>query len=189
MAAAAVLARALALRRHSDAPRVVPARRRWSRATCRSRRRAAQTNDPAAGFQNMQAGSEEDFILNVGRRTFFPAGSAALDSVAKTTLDGQIAWLKQISAMACKAAGFCRRSRQRFAQVSSRKSAPTPSWPTWPPAASRRAACGPRATARTAWCATVPTRPARSRTAASSPICATSATRAGRRHVNRRCIA
>ena len=33
---------------------------------------SGETNDPAAGFQNMQAGSEEDFILNVGRRTFFP---------------------------------------------------------------------------------------------------------------------
>ena len=38
-----------------------------------------QTNDPAAGFENVQPGSEEDFILNVGRRTYFAEGSAALD--------------------------------------------------------------------------------------------------------------
>jgi len=28
---------------------------------------SGSTNDPAAGFKNMQPGSEEDFILNVGR--------------------------------------------------------------------------------------------------------------------------
>ncbi|TIU91833.1 MAG: OmpA family protein, partial [Mesorhizobium sp.] len=47
------------------------------------------TNTEVAGFQNVQPGSEEDFILNVGRRTYFTQGSAALDSVAKATLDTQ----------------------------------------------------------------------------------------------------
>ena len=29
------------------------------------------TNAPAPGFENMKTGSEEDFMLNVGRRTYF----------------------------------------------------------------------------------------------------------------------
>jgi peptidoglycan-associated lipoprotein len=64
------------------------------------------TNEPAPGYTNMQAGSEEDFILNVGRRTFFPSGSAALDSVARTTLDGQIAWLSKYPQWLVKIQGF-----------------------------------------------------------------------------------
>jgi len=65
-----------------------------------------RTNDPAAGFANMQPGSEEDFILNVGRRTFFTAGSASLDSVAMTTLDTQAAWLNQNPQWLVKLQGF-----------------------------------------------------------------------------------
>ena len=38
------------------------------------------TNAEVASFQNVQPGSEEDFILNVGRRTYFTQGSAELDS-------------------------------------------------------------------------------------------------------------
>jgi len=64
------------------------------------------TNAPAAGFANMQPGSEEDFILNVGRRTYFTEGSAALDSVAKTTIDNQIAWLKKHPRWLVKLQGF-----------------------------------------------------------------------------------
>ena len=67
---------------------------------------SGSTNDPAAGFKNMQPGSEEDFILNVGRRTFFTAGSATLDLVAKTTLDGQIAWLNKYPQWLVKLQGF-----------------------------------------------------------------------------------
>ena len=50
---------------------------------------ANTTNAPAAGFENLTAGSEEDFMLNVGRRTYFAAGSASLDGVAVVTLDKQ----------------------------------------------------------------------------------------------------
>ena len=39
------------------------------------------------------AGSEEDFIINVGRRTYFAKGSATLDATAKRTLDAQAVWL------------------------------------------------------------------------------------------------
>ena len=78
---------------------------------------SGETNDPAAGFKNMQAGSEEDFILNVGRRTFFTAGSATLDSVARTTLDGQIAWLNKYPQWLVKLQGFADDSGGDSAQV------------------------------------------------------------------------
>jgi outer membrane protein OmpA-like peptidoglycan-associated protein len=76
------------------------------------------TNEPAPGYTNMQAGSEEDFILNVGRRTFFTQGSAALDSVARTTLDGQIAWLNKYPNWLVKLQGFADDSGSESAQVS-----------------------------------------------------------------------
>jgi peptidoglycan-associated lipoprotein len=78
---------------------------------------SGETNDPAAGFQNMQAGSEEDFILNVGRRTFFPAGAATLDSVAKATLDSQIAWLNKYPQWLVKLQGFADDGGSESAQV------------------------------------------------------------------------
>ncbi len=51
------------------------------------------TNAPAPGFETVSAGSEEDFIINVGRRTYFAKGSTTLDATAKRTLDAQAAWL------------------------------------------------------------------------------------------------
>ncbi|MET3855528.1 OmpA family protein [Rhizobium sp. OAE497] len=65
-----------------------------------------ETNDPAPGFENVSAGSEEDFILNVGRRTYFTQDSAALDSVAKATLDNQAAWLARNPTWLIKLQGF-----------------------------------------------------------------------------------
>lgn len=65
-----------------------------------------QTNDPAPGFENVAAGSEEDFILNVGRRTYFTQDSATLDSVAKATLDKQAIWLNSNPQWMVKLQGF-----------------------------------------------------------------------------------
>jgi outer membrane protein OmpA-like peptidoglycan-associated protein len=65
-----------------------------------------QTNDPAPGFENVKAGSEEDFILNVGRRIYFTQDSATLDSVAMTTLDNQAAWLNSNQTWLLKLQGF-----------------------------------------------------------------------------------
>jgi outer membrane protein OmpA-like peptidoglycan-associated protein len=65
-----------------------------------------QTNDPAPGFENVKAGSEEDFILNVGRRIYFTQDSASLDSVAMTTLDNQAAWLNSNQSWLLKLQGF-----------------------------------------------------------------------------------
>lgn len=64
------------------------------------------TNDPAAGFENVQPGTEQDFILNVGRRTFFAEGSASLDATARVTLDQQIAFLKKYPQWYAKLQGF-----------------------------------------------------------------------------------
>ncbi|MDQ0318937.1 peptidoglycan-associated lipoprotein [Pararhizobium capsulatum DSM 1112] len=65
-----------------------------------------QTNDPAPGFESVSAGSEEDFILNVGRRTYFAQDSATLDSVARATLDKQAAWLVSNPRWLVKLQGF-----------------------------------------------------------------------------------
>ena len=51
------------------------------------------TNAPAPGFETVSPGSEEDFIIKVGRRTYFAKGSATLDATAKRTLDAQAVWL------------------------------------------------------------------------------------------------
>lgn len=53
------------------------------------------TNTPVAGGINVAPGSEEDFMVNVGRRTFFKQSSAALDDTARVTLDKQAEWLNQ----------------------------------------------------------------------------------------------
>ena len=67
---------------------------------------ATGTNAPVAAFANNQPGSEEDFILNIGRRTHFAGGSAALDATAKTTLDSQAEWLKRYPNWYIKLQGF-----------------------------------------------------------------------------------
>jgi len=64
------------------------------------------TNAPAKGFADVKAGSEEDFILNVGRRTYFKSGSAEIDDVARTTLDKQAEWLKRYTTWKVKLQGF-----------------------------------------------------------------------------------
>ena len=53
------------------------------------------TNAPVQGGVNVTPGSEEDFMVNVGRRTFFAPGSADLDDTARVTLDKQVHWLNQ----------------------------------------------------------------------------------------------
>ena len=76
-----------------------------------------ETNQPAPGFENVKPGTEEDFILNVSRRTFFAADSVALDSTAKATLDAQAAWLKQYPRWLVKLQGFADDSGGASAQV------------------------------------------------------------------------
>jgi len=67
---------------------------------------ATATNAPAGQGVNLQPGSEEDFVVNVGRRTFFKEGSAALDETALATLDRQAAWLQAYPRWKVKVQGF-----------------------------------------------------------------------------------
>jgi len=65
------------------------------------------TNDvPVGGGVNVPPGSNEDFIVNVGRRVFFVENSAALDDTAKTTLDNQANWLSTYKGYRIKVEGF-----------------------------------------------------------------------------------
>jgi peptidoglycan-associated lipoprotein len=64
-------------------------------------------NDAAAGAGlEVPPGSNEDFIVNVGRRVYFTENSAALDDTAKTTLDNQAAWLSTYTGYKVKVEGF-----------------------------------------------------------------------------------
>ena len=53
------------------------------------------TNAPAAGFVQVNPGSEEEFIVNVGRRVYFDKGSAVVSEEAKMTIENQAKWLNQ----------------------------------------------------------------------------------------------
>jgi peptidoglycan-associated lipoprotein len=66
-----------------------------------------QSADAAVqGGINALPGSEEDFMVNVGRRTFFSQGSADLDDTARVTLDKQAQWLQQYPQWKVKLQGF-----------------------------------------------------------------------------------
>jgi len=64
------------------------------------------TDAPVGAGVNVQPGSNEDFIVNVGRRVFFTEGSAQLTKIARDTLDGQAAWLKRFPKWNAKIQGF-----------------------------------------------------------------------------------
>ncbi len=64
------------------------------------------TDEPARGYAPVQAGSEEDFIMNAGRRIYFASGSADLDDVARETLDIQAAWLTRNANWLVKLQGY-----------------------------------------------------------------------------------
>lgn len=64
------------------------------------------TNDPVGGGVNVVPGSEEDLMVNVGRRTFFREGSSALDDTARATLEQQAAWLVRYPQWKVKIQGF-----------------------------------------------------------------------------------
>jgi peptidoglycan-associated lipoprotein len=67
---------------------------------------AAPTTVPDTGGIGAAPGTEQDFMLNVGRRTFFKEGSAALDDTAKATIDKQAQWLGQYPQWKVKLQGF-----------------------------------------------------------------------------------
>ncbi len=65
-----------------------------------------KTDDPAPGYESIRAGSEEEFILQVGRRIYFAGGSGELDDTARETLDLAASWLNQNPAWLVKLQGF-----------------------------------------------------------------------------------
>ena len=77
-------------------------------ASGRQRRdRTPQSADATVeGGINVEPGSEEDFMVNVGRRTFFTQSSAELDDTARVTLDKQAQWLQQYPHWKVKLQGF-----------------------------------------------------------------------------------
>lgn len=64
------------------------------------------TDDVAAGFENVQPGSEQEFIMSAGRRIYFAEGSAALDDTAKATIDNQVSFLQKYPKWFAKLQGF-----------------------------------------------------------------------------------
>jgi peptidoglycan-associated lipoprotein len=66
----------------------------------------AQPGVPNSGGVGAAPGSEQDFMLNVGRRVFFTEGSASLDSTAKATVRNQADWLRANPQWKVKIQGF-----------------------------------------------------------------------------------
>jgi peptidoglycan-associated lipoprotein len=67
---------------------------------------ATQAAVPDTGGIGAAPGTEQDFMLNAGRRTFFAEGSAKLDDTARVTLDKQAQWLGRYSQWKVKLQGF-----------------------------------------------------------------------------------
>ena len=76
-----------------------------------------RTDAPAMAGLAMAPGSEEDFMVNVGRRVFFKAGSADIDQTAIVTLDKQAVWLNQYPSWRARVQGFADDSGSAEAQV------------------------------------------------------------------------
>ena len=80
-------------------------------AACSSSRNSSPPSadlaaEPDSGGINVEPGSEQDLMVNVGRRVFFTENSAALDATAKVTLDKQAEWLAKFPQWKVKLQGF-----------------------------------------------------------------------------------
>lgn len=75
------------------------------------------TDAPAMAGLAMAPGSEEDFMVNVGRRVFFKAGSDEIDQTAIVTLDKQAVWLNQYPTWRARVQGFADDSGTPEAQM------------------------------------------------------------------------
>jgi peptidoglycan-associated lipoprotein len=64
------------------------------------------TGAPVGEGINVTAGSNEDFIVNVGRRLYFREGSAELSDEARVTLGKQAEWLSRYPNWRAKIEGF-----------------------------------------------------------------------------------
>jgi peptidoglycan-associated lipoprotein len=91
LCAAALLLAACSSSKQADLPPAAP---------------AVQASVPSTGGVGAAPGSEQDFMLNVGRRVFFTQGSAALDSTARATIRNQVQWLQANPQWKAKVQGF-----------------------------------------------------------------------------------
>jgi peptidoglycan-associated lipoprotein len=64
------------------------------------------TGAPVGAGVDVPAGSNEDFIVNVGRRIYFDEGSAEVNEVARATLRKQAEWLARYTRYRIKIEGF-----------------------------------------------------------------------------------
>ena len=64
-------------------------------------------SDTSAESMNIEPGSQEDLIVNVGDRVFFNYDSSDLDGDAQELLQDQVAWLKQYSDVSIIVEGHC----------------------------------------------------------------------------------
>ena len=67
----------------------------------------ADLENTELGGPNVEPGSQEDLIVNVGDRVFFDYDSSDLDSDAQELLQDQVAWLKQYSDVSVIIEGHC----------------------------------------------------------------------------------
>ena len=67
----------------------------------------ADLNNTTLGGPEIQPGSQEDLIVNVGDRVFFGYNSSELDVDAQQLLQDQAAWLKQYSEKSITIEGHC----------------------------------------------------------------------------------
>ena len=77
----------------------------------------AQAALPDTGGIGAEPGSEQDFMLNVGRRTFFKQNSAALDDTARETVVKQAEWLSRYPQWRVKLQGFADDGGSEAAQL------------------------------------------------------------------------
>src|SRR4029078_8345995 len=64
------------------------------------------TGAPVGAGVNVPPGSNEDFIVNVARRTYFAENSAELNEVARVTLQKQAEWLTRYARYKIKIEAF-----------------------------------------------------------------------------------
>ncbi len=65
------------------------------------------TSNAATSAVQIQAGSQEDLVVNVGDRVFFGFDSADLSAEARTALEKQAAWMKKFGGVRVVIEGHC----------------------------------------------------------------------------------
>ena len=68
---------------------------------------SSSSSDSSSDSVNIEPGSQEDLIVNVGDRVFFNYDSSELDGDAQELLQDQVAWLKQYSNVSIIVEGHC----------------------------------------------------------------------------------